>query len=251
MTIEKQTQVSTVRSEREFGYHPAFQGWKGVEYTEETVNGKRHYTIDGVAYPSITTVLSYDPEKIRALARWRARVGQDEADKVSRHSTTRGTALHKLCENYLTHNQTDIKNYLEKENFFKVKSLLERGVGPMYCMEKPLYSRELGVAGRCDLITEFKTDLDSRYYPTVIDFKTSGKTKYHKNIHQYFVQGAAYATMFQEMTGVEVPRIVIIIVTEELNEPQVFVEQTKTWIQPLNKAIATYRESIHVKENHR
>jgi hypothetical protein len=252
-------QVSVLIPEHPFVFHDEFKGWEGVQYTEETIDGKRHYTIDGVFYPSITTILAADPIKQEILRRWRKKVGNAEATKIGRQAISRGKGLHKLCEDYIGLNQVEIKTHTERENFFKVKQTLDsHRIGKIYCIEKPLYSKALGIAGRCDLILDWYEDgieisgakiNDFMSYPgtqcpTIVDFKTSGKTKYRKNIHQYFIQGAAYATMFHEMTGIAVPRIAIVIVTEELPEPQVFIESTETWMQPLKEAIATYRETI-------
>jgi hypothetical protein len=231
-------QNNVLKSDTPFQFHDGFENWLGVSYVEETFNGKRHYTIDGVKYPSITTVLAADPLKQEILRRWRKRVGEVQAEATRRSSTKRGTALHKLCEDYISNEGAVINSHQERENFFKVKKTLDSGVGKLYCLEKPLVSRELGIAGRVDLIGDFQKT------PTVIDFKTSGKTKYHKNIHQYFIQGAAYATMFHEMTGIEIPQIAIIIVTEELLEPQIFLEKTSSWMQSLKHAIEVYRESV-------
>ena len=63
-------------------------------------NGKRYYvTPTGEKYPSVTTVLSN--YKKEALFKWRKRVGEKEANKISTQASRRGTKVHKLCEDYL------------------------------------------------------------------------------------------------------------------------------------------------------
>jgi CRISPR/Cas system-associated exonuclease Cas4 (RecB family) len=248
MNLEAQ-KISTTRLTG-FKFREGFEPWPYQKLSQITSeNGKRVYIDDhGFKYPSITTVLSADKTRKEILARWRRRVGNDEANRISRASTTRGTALHKLCENYLEKGEVAVSNPMEKENFLKVRGTLDRGLGELFAIEQALCSKELQIAGRCDLIAEWLNPETKEYEPAVIDFKTSGKTKYAKNISHYFIQGAAYATMFKEMTGINVPRVVIIIATEELNDPQVFVENTDTWIQPLSSAIAEYQESVHAEE---
>lgn len=249
------------KAPRIFTYHDVFRDWKGATYEEETVNGKRHYLIDGVAYPSITTVLSADAEKKRILDRWKARLGEEKAGMVSSAAARRGSSLHSLCETYLTHSEVRIYNgHEDKENFLKLRKILDKHVHKIYCMETALVSTKLGIAGRTDVICDWwggmkemdKPLITPNMYithmpdvvPTVVDFKTSTKTKYHENIYNYFTQATGYAVMFEEMTGIHVPQIAIIIATEELNEPQLFVEKTDRWMQSLENAINVYREDV-------
>ena len=64
-----------------------------------TESGRKYFTEDGNAYPSITTVLSILSKQ--AIMEWRKRVGEEEANKISRQAAGRGTAVHKLAEDYL------------------------------------------------------------------------------------------------------------------------------------------------------
>ena len=57
---------------------------------ETTESGRRYFTPEGNAYPSITTVLSILSKE--AIKAWRARVGAEEANKISRQAAGRGTA---------------------------------------------------------------------------------------------------------------------------------------------------------------
>ena len=58
--------------------------------TIETEWGRRYILPQGGHYPSITTCLSILSEK--GIAAWRARVGDEEADKISYRAAQRGTA---------------------------------------------------------------------------------------------------------------------------------------------------------------
>ena len=77
-------------------YRDAFK-----EIKRTMIDGTRYYIVEGntVAYPSITSVISHiNRDK---WAKWQKKVGLEEANRVRKHSTTRGTDLHKLFEVYL------------------------------------------------------------------------------------------------------------------------------------------------------
>lgn len=225
-------------------------------------NGKRVYGVgEGIWLPSITTILSSRKEKNEILDKWRTRVGPDQAAKITKQAANRGTYLHKLCETYFRNGNVTISNHLQKENFLKVKGYLDSGITEIFCIEQPLYSLEFGVAGSCDFIGKwinhdqwsqanrapYHEPIVSDYsLPAVIDFKTSKKAKYEDRINDYFLQGTAYAVMFEELTEIHIPQVVIIVVVEEENRPQICIAKTKDWIQPLKEVIATYKESVHV-----
>lgn len=179
----------------------------------EEVDGKRLYLApNGEHYPSVTTVLSdYNKKEIQE---WRARVGEEQANKISRQATTRGTSVHKVIEKYLKNE--DISKYFEmlpnvKSLFFRMKEELDKKVNNIHCLEDKLYSHTLKLAGTVDCISEYNGEL------SVIDFKTSVRLKKKENIGNYFMQGAAYSTMFTEMTGLPINKIVILIGVDTAN----------------------------------
>jgi hypothetical protein len=69
----------------------------------EIINGKRHYNVIAEKLPSVTTILSatQSPEKQASLAAWRERVGNDEATRIVDDAGARGTAMHKILEEYI------------------------------------------------------------------------------------------------------------------------------------------------------
>ena len=75
-------------------------------------NGVRHYlTPEGNKYPSITTVLSEYNRK--AIQDWRHRVGAEEAGRISGKASTRGTKLHKACEDYINNSEPEFHTPFE------------------------------------------------------------------------------------------------------------------------------------------
>ena len=60
-------------------------------------DGKRYYlTPEGKKYPSVTTMLSYFSKD--TILEWRKRVGAEEANRISRQASNRGTKLHTIVE---------------------------------------------------------------------------------------------------------------------------------------------------------
>ena len=95
-----------------------------------------------------------------------------------------------------------------------------RNIDNIYALEKSLYSRELGVAGTVDCIAEYKGEL------AIIDFKTAEKPKPVDWIENYFVQAAAYACMFYEITDIPVKKLVILMTCTN-GEVKVYEEYDK------------------------
>jgi genome maintenance exonuclease 1 len=120
-----------------------------------------------------------------------------------------------------------------KELFFKIKPIIDEKLGDVYSQEQALYSHQLRVAGRVDLIGVWNGKL------SVIDFKTSTKQKEESYIQNYFMQCTAYALMFSELTGIWIDDIVVLIATGE-GEAQVFERQIDNYVKPLMRYIHKY-----------
>lgn len=127
-----------------------------LKYDIQQLNeeGKRVYlTPTGNKYPSITTVMGY--MKASVIAEWRRRVGNEEANRVSRKATQRGTSLHTLCEKYID-NQEDFGTVSpDALDLFKmIKPIIDSSIDNIYCQETRLYSDYIGVAGTVDCVAE-------------------------------------------------------------------------------------------------
>ena len=204
-----------------------------IELNTINENGKRLYvTPDGEKYPSVTTVLS--DYKKDAIIQWRKRVGEKEANKISTKASRRGTKVHKLCEDYLN-NESAFKGYTPDnvEMFKSIQPTLNE-IEVVYAQERTLFSHHLKTAGRVDCVGKF------RGKPHIIDFKTSNKPKKWEWIDNYFMQGSAYSVMWEEMTGIPIPYIAIIIAVAD-DTPQVFVENRDTWINKFIEVRNNYK----------
>lgn len=224
---------------KKFNYVSDLPELKQLE-TEE-IKGKRYYiTPSGKKLPSITTILGHS--KRNAMAEWRARVGEEEANKVSRQASGRGTRFHSMMEKYLCNEPIDKilhENIMPdiKVAFKKFMSFANR-IDNIHYIESPLYSEELFVAGRTDCIAEFDGTL------SIIDFKTSKQHKREEHIQDYFQQGAAYALMYEELVGQHIDQVVIMISPNDGDIPQIFVRQKDEYIEPLLEKIKDFHKEF-------
>jgi len=186
--------------------------------------GRRYIDPTGAEYPSVTTVLSILSED--AIARWRKRVGEDEANKIGHRASTRGTAVHSIVEGYLRNEDTSTYLPHIKQSLQNLRPILDKSIGRIFGLEVALYSRHLGLAGRCDCIAEFDG------VPSIVDFKTSKRVKKKENISNYFAQASAYAIMWEERTGMPIPNTVIVMDVDD-NEPLIFKEHRDNYIDLL------------------
>ena len=175
------------------------------------IEGVRHYGVDDqIAYPSITSVISWINRK--KFADWRQKVGEEAANKKTKKATTRGTRLHRVFEEYCANlDHTSLKEWegpLIQLMFQAAKPHLDKRVTAVYQQETRMCSRKLCLAGTVDLIADFDGEL------AIVDFKTSEKEKPEEWLEDYFVQLSAYWAMFSEATGVVPKKLVVFLVAE-------------------------------------
>lgn len=201
---------------------------------ETLPTGRTYRTPEGKKYPSVTTVLS--EESKASIMAWRARVGAEEANKISHQASTRGTAVHQLAENYVN-NMEDWRDGAMQNNihsFNQIRPILDKHVDNIYVQEASLYSNKLEVAGTVDLIAEWDGEL------SVIDYKTSRKPKKEEWIQNYFMQASFYACAWYELTGMVIKQSVIVIAVDH-NDPQVFRQKTYDYLKDFIKVRAKYK----------
>jgi genome maintenance exonuclease 1 len=184
--------------------------------------GRRYKVPSGKLYPSVTTVTGHlDKDWYTS---WVARVGKEEADRISKKATDRGTRIHALCEDHLL-GKNPMPELVDMDMWSDLKPVIDK-IDNIHALESKLYSDKLEVAGTVDCIAEF----DGRL--SVIDFKTSKNPKDINNIEHYFIQATAYSVMFQELYDIAIPDITIIIGVDH-DKPQIFHQKRKGFIQQL------------------
>ena len=201
----------------------------------KTTEQGRRYFVEGNAYPSVTTVIG--EMKKKSIMEWRRKVGEEEANAISKRATTRGNKCHKLAEDYLSNKPLDRykDDVLSLGLFHQIRPYIDK-INNIHALEESLYSHTLKLAGRVDCIAEYDNEL------AIIDFKTSSKFKREEWIQDYFSQETAYAIMFQELTGLKVKQLVTIIAVET-GTPQVFVKKDiLTYVPKLKEYIDYYKD---------
>lgn len=192
--------------------------------TRVDLPGSRYYDCPTGKYSSVTGIIGEALGK-EHLEAWRKRVGEERSTKITTQAANRGTAVHQLCENYLN-NQEQFARAAMPSNiltFNGIRPVLDQHVNNIMGIEHMMYSPTLKAAGTTDLIAEYDGVL------SIIDFKTSLKVKKEEWITGYFLQSTAYAMMVEEMYGISVPQIVVIIAVDH-EDAQVFVKQKDQYV---------------------
>ena len=191
-----------------------------LELNKKETNGIRLYNLpDGRWVPSITSVTSFYNRQI--FINWRKRVGLEEANRITKKATARGTDFHEAAQAYLENRELLWEEYRPATKFMMhhATPYLDK-INNIHAIERTLYSEYLGLAGRVDCIGEYEGEL------AVIDFKTSEKIKPEEWLENYFVQETFYAAAYYELTGIPVKKLITIMVTPG-GEVKVFDKRNK------------------------
>lgn len=191
--------------------------------------GRMYETPTGKSYPSVTTVTGLHSQQ--SIMEWRKKVGEEEANRISNRASGRGTRVHTYCEDYLLGKHV-VPDMFDVDIFKSIVPHLDK-IDNIHALESPLYSHHLQVAGTVDCIAEYEGKL------AIIDFKTSTKVKQRDWISGYFMQTSAYAVAFEELTGIPVGRMIIIMGVDN-EKPLIFNEKRDTWIGEFKKLRQEY-----------
>lgn len=197
-------------------------------------DGKRFYEApNGKQYKSVTTILSNLSKD--SIQKWRNRVGEEEANRISSKATKRGTACHSIIEEYIQNSPDCLKDKTFDliDTFKNIEPIIDDHLDNIYAIETALWSDEMEIAGRVDCIAEWDGEL------SVIDWKTSRKPKKEEWIESYFLQSTCYAIMFEEIYGISINKIVIVISVDG-DTPQVFEKDPKEYYERLMDVLEIY-----------
>lgn len=224
-----------INGRHHFTHVPIDFGYDDIE--QVTTDEFRYYvTPEGKRYPSITTCLG--EYKKETLEKWRKRVGEEEANRISTRAAGRGTQVHDTIERYIKNREPNPPNPWVASNFKQVAPILDQKLDRIHGVERRLYSDYLGCSGTSDCIGYWDG------VPSIIDWKTSVKEKKEQWIEGYFMQGAFYSMAMQEQTNIKMEQIVIVIACDDLPEPQIFIDNRRKWIEPCIEVIRSYVETF-------
>ena len=198
----------------------------------------RFYRVNDALLPSVTTALKILSEE--AIAEWRAKVGEEEANRVSSKASTQGNIVHNLMEQYVLNEEPDTHKlaYHHIEMFRGLQQQVDQHLGRVFGVEQRLYSEVLGVAGTADLLAEWDG------VPSVIDYKTSNKPKRLEWINGYLQQSACYSFMAYERARLHLPQVVILIACSSTGEVQTFKANAREHLDLAVDTITRFNEKI-------
>jgi genome maintenance exonuclease 1 len=179
----------------------------------ELIKGQRHYALNEEKLPSVTTILSetQSDEKKESLARWKARVGETEAERIKDSSASRGTNMHLHLERYiLGSGHMDLTDEGQVAGDM-AQVIIDKGLcdmGEIWGSEVTLFYPNL-YAGATDLVGVFD------YEDSIVDFKQSNKPKKKEWIDDYFMQLGAYAMAHNCVYDTEITQGVILMCTPD------------------------------------
>lgn len=203
------------------------------ELSARMKRGQRWYTTpDGIEYPSVTTILG--AEEKSGIKAWKEAMGPKRAKKEQQRAADRGTAVHKMIEDYVNNIEYDDviaeHDYQNVKLFNQMRPRLKK-IDNVRIQEVPLYSDTLKIAGRVDCVAEYDGTL------SIIDFKTSNNNKGLDMVEDYFLQCTAYAIMYSELFDEAIEDIVVLIGVEKGIAPMMYRKKIDDYIEPLLKRI--------------
>lgn len=253
------------------------------DYTLKRVhkNGQRFYQVSGGKdiiglFPSITTVLSGTSDK-SGLEEWRKKVGEEEADRISKLSMNRGTVMHRLIELYkplegspderlaklkdIASTDAEVNQFATDENgelwlaegwkmfmkfWYNHSRFFDRVVEVLEA-ETFLFSvKGGGYAGTVDNVSKVYDPFDGEKI-LIIDYKNSRKPKREDWIQDYFVQASAYWVAYWERTGIKPDGVEIWVANEKDDIPQVFTldnSEIRQYFKMFQERLETFKQ-IH------
>ena len=185
--------------------------------------GRKYVTPGGEKLPSVTEILSKTGDKT-ALIEWRKRVGDEEANRISKESTGLGTLVHKHVENYILGEErpggTNEVRVLASQLADNIINQGMTEVNEVWAMEQPLYFPGL-YAGTADLIGVFRNK------PAIMDHNTSKMIKKEEWVQDYFMQLVAYALAHNEVYGTDIASGAIFMAARDGNYKTYVLEGAK------------------------
>jgi ATP-dependent exoDNAse (exonuclease V) beta subunit len=183
--------------------------------TRESIQGLRHYTVDGEErkLPSVTTVIAQTKSKKdkESIDRWKAKVGEETAEKIKNEAAARGTAMHKYLEDLIRGQRSLDLTTVGQDAQKMAEIIVDRGLNrcsDIYGIEAVLYYPGL-YAGSCDLIGK----IDDKV--SIIDFKQTNKPKQREWIGDYFLQMAAYGMAHDAVYNTAIEQGVILMCSKD------------------------------------
>ena len=206
------------------------------------INDQRHYEVGSEKLPSVTTILAatQSDEKRASLAKWKARVGDNEAERIKNVAASRGTNMHSHLEYHLNGQGLLDLSSEGREARNMADKIIKEGLNDLH----EIWGSEVVLhypnkyAGATDLVGIYQ-GRDS-----IIDFKQSNKPKKDEWITDYKLQLAAYALAHDAIHKTEIEQGVILMCTPDLYFQRFIIngQQFRDYKQEWMKRVEKYYE---------
>lgn len=210
----------------------------------EIVMGRRHYAVSNQKLPSVTTILSktQPKEKQESLAKWRAREGEANAQRIMDQAAARGTAMHTLLEHYLLGEKHVDLTDVGQQATMMAEKVIEEGIkghlDEIWGSEVTVWYPDL-FAGATDVVGVYDG------IQSIVDFKQTNKPKRREWIDDYFLQLAAYAMAHNFTYRTEISQGVVLMCSKdgyfqkfEVNEEE-FRQYKYKWLARVSQYYAS------------
>ena len=155
---------------------------------------KGYYRIDGIKYPSVTTIIGSMGVPSELLY-WYGKVGINEAEKVKRKAGRYGTKLHQCFNKYYFTGSRDIDIRGYERRIDQVNDwIIGNGLAPVWG-ERVLWDKDLRFAGTADGLFIRNNIKGNREEYILIDWKTG-----RERVFDEILQCATYASRIDGFT---------------------------------------------------
>ncbi len=205
-----------------------------------TLESERIYHTPDGDFPSVTTILRATDDD-SWLAAWRNRVGETEAERIRRETAERGTLIHSYLER--AWNGEDIScELLRRSHEIRTMTLgllkvMSENVTSTYMQELIVWNKDMGYAGRLDLVGEWNG------VPAVIEFKTSNRKKYGRAAEKCSLQATAYALAHNTLFETDIETIVTLVSIVH-GGVQIIEEDTENFDGVLAERVGEYHQLL-------
>jgi genome maintenance exonuclease 1 len=178
------------------------------------IDEERHYSVDDEKLPSVTTILAatQSDEKRASLAKWKAKVGDVEAERIKVTAGKQGTALHQYLEHYIMGQELlDLTIEGVKAKYLgdiAIQSTKDK-IKEVWGLEAVLHHPIKKYAGATDMVGIYQGN------DSIMDWKFSNKPKRFEYIEDYRLQICAYADAHNAVYGTKIEQGVNLIVTKD------------------------------------
>ena len=214
---------------------------QGKQITDHE-SGTRVYDIVGSRLPSVTTILSATKDQ-QFLKNWKAKVGEQEAERIKNLSSSRGTSMHKFLESHIQGVGYDDLTGIGQEARPMANKIIEKGLSNVteyYGSEVTLFYPGL-YAGSTDLVCNHNG------METIVDFKQSNRPKKEEWIEDYYLQIAAYAMAHDYVYKSNIRQGLIMVCTPDLfyQEFRITDHELRAWKHKFLKRLDMYHELMN------